>query len=108
MTAVVCLDCQRSIQLMGNPEEGDAVTCPNCQAEFELVSLEPPTIEWLYEGYDSTWGDENWDDDDLDESDDDDSSDDDDDDWSWMIAKQRRLQEHADSRRRSQPTTYYE
>lgn len=99
MAMVLCLDCDRKIELNLNHKPGDKVICSSCGSEFEIVSMDPPEIEWLYDEYD----DEEWDDDD-DWEDDDDEWEDAEENWSWMIAKRQRLQmvPSNDKRRRYQ------
>jgi hypothetical protein len=56
---------------------GDEVICPHCEADLEVVNLDPPELDWAYlEPDDGDDWDDDWDDDD-----DDDDWDDDDDDW---------------------------
>ena len=68
MSEVFCLDCDRKIKLPANAQEGDSITCTNCDAEFEIVSINPPKIEWMYDEYDDS---DDWDDDDYDDDSDD-------------------------------------
>lgn len=67
MKKVYCLDCDRAISIQNDAEFGDEIVCHSCEAEFELVSLNPPAIEWLYD-------DDDWDND-LDEATDEDDND---------------------------------
>lgn len=76
MSDVLCLDCDHEIKLPSNAQEGDSIICENCDAEFEIVSLNPPKIEWMYDEYDDA---EEWDDDDEYEYEE--EEDDDDDKW---------------------------
>lgn len=69
MKRVYCLDCDSAIQINASAKVGDEIVCENCEAEFELVSLNPPVIEWLYDD-DEEWDEYN-----------DDSEDDSEDDW---------------------------
>lgn len=100
MAMVLCLDCDRKIELNLNHKPGDQVECPSCGSEFEIVSMDPPEIEWLYDDYD----DEEWDDEDEDWEDDD--WEDSDENWSWMIAKRQRLQMVPSPTRRKRPQEF--
>ena len=99
MSTVFCLDCDRKLTLTQDNVVGDIIICDSCEAEFQIVSIEPPEIAWLYDDYeDEDWDDDNWDEDDerangrYSDWDDDDEGE-----WSWMVAKQRRhhAQSHA-------------
>ena len=52
MNAVYCLDCDRKLHINSKHDVGDAIKCPLCDSEFEIVSMQPPAIEWLYDDYD--------------------------------------------------------
>ena len=52
MNAVYCLDCNRRLHINSTYDVGDAIKCPNCNSEFEIISMHPPAIEWLYDSYD--------------------------------------------------------
>lgn len=45
-----CPECQNLVELKSEDEVGDVVICPNCGAELEVTSLEPPEVELLEEG----------------------------------------------------------
>jgi hypothetical protein len=72
---VSCLDCERSIELSFQPVEGQIITCPNCEAELEVISVQPLELDFYYED----WEDDEWDEDEEWEEDED--WDDDEDDW---------------------------
>lgn len=44
MTAT-CPECDASISLAADAVEGEIIVCPDCAAELEIVSLDPPTLE---------------------------------------------------------------
>jgi alpha-aminoadipate carrier protein LysW len=64
---VSCLDCERSFELSFQPVEGQIITCPNCDAELEVISVQPLELDFYYEDWgedDEDWdGDEDWDED---------------------------------------------
>ena len=43
---VACPDCEYEIDLGTVPEKGQRVTCPECWASLEVVSLEPLELAW--------------------------------------------------------------
>lgn len=60
---VKCLDCEGSIKLSFAPVVGQIIACPICEAEFEVIAVNPVELDWAFfepEG-------EDWDDDDLEE-----------------------------------------
>jgi len=66
---VSCLDCDNSIQLEFQPVAGQIITCPSCDAELEVTSVNPIELDFYFEGWDEDWdddeedSDEDWDDD---------------------------------------------
>jgi lysine biosynthesis protein LysW len=46
----VCPGCRRKIELEPQIERGEWVTCPHCQADLEVSSLNPPLLDWAYDG----------------------------------------------------------
>jgi alpha-aminoadipate carrier protein LysW len=40
-----CPECDAEISLAADSVEGEIVVCPDCAAELELVTLDPPTLE---------------------------------------------------------------
>jgi len=60
-----CPDCGRKIEMRLQSGVGDEVICPYCDAELEVVSLDPPELDWAYlepaEDGDDDW-DDDWDD----------------------------------------------
>ena len=70
--AVECLDCEQKIQMSFEPVMGQIITCPHCEAEFEVIALNPVELDWAF--FDLGDEDENddveWDDDDDDEDED--------------------------------------
>lgn len=65
-----CLDCGEAISLGPQPREGQRLTCANCGAFLEIISLEPPELDWAFSDFEpdwdpdeEDWGDEEWEDD---------------------------------------------
>lgn len=44
-----CPDCGEKVTLQGRIEIGRRVTCPNCQADLEVVETVPVELDWYYE-----------------------------------------------------------
>jgi alpha-aminoadipate carrier protein LysW len=63
-----CPDCGREIQLWPLLKVGEELICPHCEAELEVISLDPVELDWAYlppAEDDEDWDD--WDDEDEDE-----------------------------------------
>ncbi len=56
MPKTYCLDCDAPIQVT-DPEEGDIITCPECGAEFEIISVDPLDIDYPL---DEEWDEYEW------------------------------------------------
>jgi alpha-aminoadipate carrier protein LysW len=48
MTIAFCPDCGHGIKLDSRTKEGQQVMCPNCDADLEVISLDPPELDWAY------------------------------------------------------------
>jgi lysine biosynthesis protein LysW len=49
MARAVCPVCRRKIELEPQVEKGEWVSCPHCWADLEVVSLNPPLLDWTYD-----------------------------------------------------------
>lgn len=83
---VACISCDAYINVGAHPEIGQLLVCNQCDAELEIIDLDPLTLDWpMYEDAEESdeefLEDEEEDflDDDEDFFDDDDEDDDDDD-----------------------------
>ena len=56
-----CPDCDDIVRMKAKPRIGLKVTCPICDAELEVVGIDPLELEWAV---DDDWDDDDWDDDD--------------------------------------------
>lgn len=65
----LCPDCDQEIELGPSPKEGQKVTCPNCEADLEITSVDPLELSWDMDDLDEEWDDDDWDDDDWDDED---------------------------------------
>jgi alpha-aminoadipate carrier protein LysW len=63
MAVATCPDCGNEINLGRNPREGQSVTCPDCEADLEVISLDPLELDWAYSDHDEEWDtpDDDWD-----------------------------------------------
>ena len=52
-----CPDCKHQVRLGQNPSRGEKFTCPNCWAYLELISTDPPELQWDI-AFEDTWEDE--------------------------------------------------
>jgi lysine biosynthesis protein LysW len=44
-----CLDCEHQIELGHDPQIGQRIKCPYCEVELEIINLDPPELDWIYE-----------------------------------------------------------
>jgi alpha-aminoadipate carrier protein LysW len=64
MNSTYCPECdERIVFNPTKPKFGQRLSCPNCSAELEVISLDPLELDWAYD-----W---EWDDEDEDEDEDD-------------------------------------
>ncbi|MBN1933306.1 MAG: hypothetical protein JW934_01510 [Anaerolineae bacterium] len=54
----LCPDCGEKIPLSVPIHLGTQVTCPNCEAELEVVETEPVELDWIYEDDDYDYEEE--------------------------------------------------
>jgi lysine biosynthesis protein LysW len=89
MVIAQCVECDENIELGSQVRVGAKLTCHNCGAHLEVVSLDPAEVDWAYDDDedDDDWdfeeddlSDDKLDLEDLEELDDFDDDDDDDDD----------------------------
>ena len=60
-TTAECPDCGERIALQLPVERGQLVSCPNCEAELEVVETSPVELDWVYEEWDDEdEEDEDW------------------------------------------------
>ena len=55
---IACPDCEHEIHLSSIPEMGQKVTCPDCWAYLEVVSLEPLQLAWESDSFEDIWYDD--------------------------------------------------
>jgi lysine biosynthesis protein LysW len=65
MALAECISCGSDIKIAGRPKMGLQVRCPDCDAELEVVWLDPLELDWPFD-------DEDYDDDDNDNYDEED------------------------------------
>ena len=49
MGRVNCPDCDGKIMLSPEAEIGLTLVCPYCDAELEVISTDPPEVDWAYD-----------------------------------------------------------
>ena len=63
ITVARCPDCKQRIEIRPFLRVGDALVCPHCEADLEVVDLNPVELDWAYippADEDEEWDD--WDD----------------------------------------------
>ncbi|MBC8162066.1 MAG: lysine biosynthesis protein LysW [Roseiflexaceae bacterium] len=40
----ICPECEATVPLLEGTVEGEIITCPDCAAELEVVSINPPEL----------------------------------------------------------------
>ena len=61
MATAYCPDCDEKISLNSKPVVvGQKLTCPHCDADLEVISVDPLELDWAY---DWEWEDEDEEDD---------------------------------------------
>jgi len=51
----ICLECAAELDLAPDVEEGEIVVCPDCGVEWEVMELDPITLELAPE-VEEDWG----------------------------------------------------
>ncbi len=57
MPVAICPSCGDDIKLSGRPRIGQRVVCPYCEAELEVIELDPVELDWV--DYEEEW-EEDW------------------------------------------------
>jgi hypothetical protein len=66
MAIALCPDCEEGISVGPRPRIGQRVTCPHCNAELEVVEINPLELDWAFEDTDTDydeedeWEEEDW------------------------------------------------
>ena len=56
-----CPDCGEEITLRGTLRIGQELVCPHCDAELEVVEIEPLELDWAFDDdYEEEEEDEDW------------------------------------------------
>jgi lysine biosynthesis protein LysW len=58
MASAYCPDCDGRIVLNSAPRIGKRLVCPHCDAELEIIDLDPIELDWVYEESDDDWDDD--------------------------------------------------
>ena len=51
-----CPECDAWIKIPGSTELWDVLLCPNCDADLQLINVDPPELD--YAGYDDDYDDD--------------------------------------------------
>jgi alpha-aminoadipate carrier protein LysW len=51
--SAICPDCDSEIAFDKAPALGEVLICPHCDADLEVIGLEPIELDWAY-----AWSDE--------------------------------------------------
>lgn len=63
-TTAPCPDCGQKIRLWAPLKVGEEVICPHCEADLEVVNLDPVELDWA--SIPSAEDEEDWDEDEED------------------------------------------
>jgi lysine biosynthesis protein LysW len=55
MASAYCPDCDGKI-VLNLVKLGQKMTCPHCDTQLEVISVDPLELDWAYD-----WSDEEWD-----------------------------------------------
>ena len=57
-----CPDCGERISLGSRPREGQQLTCSECGALLEIISLQPLELDWAFSAFEVDWdpNEEDW------------------------------------------------
>lgn len=58
MERAYCPDCDGRIVFNAPPRVGKRLTCPHCDADLEVIDLDPVELDWAYDESDEDWDDE--------------------------------------------------
>ena len=63
MNTVKCPLCSYSIEISNKPFHGQIIPCPGCDANLEVIRVQPLELDWPYddEGYLEIYEDEDYD-----------------------------------------------
>jgi lysine biosynthesis protein LysW len=61
MVSAYCPDCDQKIVLPAPVALGQRLTCLHCDAELEVISVEPLELDWVYDwSWEEEEGEEEW------------------------------------------------
>jgi alpha-aminoadipate carrier protein LysW len=60
ISRAVCPGCSGRVEIGPRIRKGDWVTCPRCGADLEVISLDPPMLNWAYDGPEVAGGARFW------------------------------------------------
>jgi lysine biosynthesis protein LysW len=57
MISAFCPDCDEEMTFNPHPRLAQKVICPHCDADLEVISVDPLELDWAYD-----WSEDDWDD----------------------------------------------
>jgi alpha-aminoadipate carrier protein LysW len=60
MASVYCPDCDEELILNPTAKVGQKLTCPHCDADLEVIGVDPIELDWVYDWAEDEDEDEDW------------------------------------------------
>ena len=60
MTVAICPSCGEDIKIQDNPKLGQRLLCQHCDAELEVIELDPVELDWADYGDYDDYEEEDW------------------------------------------------
>lgn len=48
MSTLICPECRHALHTEGEPQEGQQITCTECGARLEVISVTPLEVDWFF------------------------------------------------------------
>jgi lysine biosynthesis protein LysW len=61
LAKAICPSCGEWVKLSDNPKMGQKITCPECEADLEVIEVNPIELDWAF--MEGKLDDEDWEDD---------------------------------------------
>jgi alpha-aminoadipate carrier protein LysW len=56
--SALCPECEARITVNPHPRLGQTLVCHECDADLEIISIEPLEFDWAYDWSDGEWDEE--------------------------------------------------
>jgi alpha-aminoadipate carrier protein LysW len=56
MAHAFCPDCDGEIRLNSHARLGQKFVCPNCDADLEVIGIDPLELDWAHAWSEKDWG----------------------------------------------------